>query len=78
MSDDRALKRLDEQLSRSGQAAEYQASVATTQAVDIIRGGVKVNALPESAYAVMNHRIMERRCGAFLLKNLLTSYTYLL
>ena len=29
----------------------------TTQAVDIIRGGVKVNALPESASAVVNHRI---------------------
>lgn len=30
---------------------------ATTQAVDIISGGVKINALPEKATAVINHRI---------------------
>lgn len=29
----------------------------TTQAVDVIEGGVKVNALPESAHAIVNHRI---------------------
>lgn len=29
----------------------------TTQAVDVIEGGVKVNALPESAHAIINHRI---------------------
>ncbi|KAI6112592.1 hypothetical protein F5141DRAFT_1291299 [Pisolithus sp. B1] len=31
--------------------------VGTTQAIDIIQGGVKVNALPEQAWAVVNHRI---------------------
>ncbi|KAJ7224388.1 hypothetical protein GGX14DRAFT_650082 [Mycena pura] len=31
--------------------------VGTTQAVDIIHGGVKSNALPEQAYALVNHRI---------------------
>ncbi|KAG7444330.1 carboxypeptidase S [Guyanagaster necrorhizus] len=31
----------------------------TTQAVDLIQGGVKVNALPEKAPAVINHRIAE-------------------
>ena len=31
--------------------------VRTTQAIDIIRGGVKTNALPEYAYAIINHRI---------------------
>ncbi|KIK51550.1 hypothetical protein GYMLUDRAFT_181309 [Collybiopsis luxurians FD-317 M1] len=31
--------------------------VGTTQAADIIHGGVKSNALPEQAYAVVNHRI---------------------
>ncbi|KAJ7108498.1 hypothetical protein C8R44DRAFT_802850 [Mycena epipterygia] len=31
--------------------------LSTTQAVDIIYGGVKVNALPEQATAVVNHRI---------------------
>ncbi|KAI6148311.1 hypothetical protein BKA82DRAFT_992035 [Pisolithus tinctorius] len=31
--------------------------VRTTQAIDIVQGGVKVNALPEQAWAVVNHRI---------------------
>ncbi len=31
----------------------------TTQAVDLINGGVKINALPEVAAAVVNHRIGE-------------------
>jgi Gly-Xaa carboxypeptidase len=29
----------------------------TSQAVDIVSGGVKINALPEKVYAVINHRI---------------------
>ncbi|KAJ7245719.1 hypothetical protein C8J57DRAFT_758520 [Mycena rebaudengoi] len=33
------------------------ARLSTTQAVDIVHGGVKVNALPEHAYAVINHRV---------------------
>lgn len=36
--------------------------VGTTQAIDLVHGGVKVNALPERAYAVVNHRVsVERR-----------------
>ncbi|KAL4243810.1 peptidase M20A family protein [Abortiporus biennis] len=35
------------------------AIMGTTQAVTIIQGGVKTNALPETAYAVINHRIAE-------------------
>ncbi|THU98459.1 carboxypeptidase S [Dendrothele bispora CBS 962.96] len=35
----------------------YRALVSTTQAVDIIHGGVKSNALPEEAWAVVNHRV---------------------
>ena len=35
----------------------FKALVGTTQAVDLIQGGVKTNALPESAWAVVNHRI---------------------
>ena len=31
--------------------------VTTTQAIDLIGGGVKSNALPELAWAVVNHRI---------------------
>lgn len=34
-----------------------KALVSTTQAFDVVRGGVKVNALPELASATMNHRI---------------------
>ncbi|KAJ7093466.1 hypothetical protein B0H15DRAFT_159098 [Mycena belliarum] len=35
----------------------FRAVVGTTQAVDIVHGGVKSNALPEQAVAVVNHRI---------------------
>ncbi|KAF7294427.1 Gly-X carboxypeptidase [Mycena kentingensis (nom. inval.)] len=35
----------------------FRALVGTTQAADIIHGGVKSNALPEQAYALVNHRI---------------------
>jgi Gly-Xaa carboxypeptidase len=38
-----------------------QALAGTTQAVDLIEGGVKVNALPERAAAVVNHRISTER-----------------
>ncbi|KAI1796621.1 carboxypeptidase S [Ganoderma leucocontextum] len=37
----------------------YDAVLRTTQAVDLISGGVKVNALPELAAAVVNHRIAQ-------------------
>lgn len=35
--------------------------VGTTQAIDLIQGGVKTNALPEQAWAVINHRIAVSR-----------------
>ncbi|GJE91059.1 carboxypeptidase S [Phanerochaete sordida] len=35
------------------------AQISTTQAVDLISGGVKVNALPELTTAIVNHRIAE-------------------
>ncbi|KAG5636676.1 hypothetical protein H0H81_007206 [Sphagnurus paluster] len=35
----------------------YKALVGTTQAIDVIQGGVKSNALPERAFAVVNRRI---------------------
>lgn len=38
---------------------KYEAILRTTQAVDLIHGGVKVNALPEKVSAVVNHRIAE-------------------
>ena len=36
---------------------EQRFGFQTTQAVDLISGGVKINALPEQASAVINHRI---------------------
>lgn len=39
----------------------FKALVQTTQAIDLIQGGVKTNALPESAWAVVNHRIATDR-----------------
>ncbi|CCM04782.1 uncharacterized protein FIBRA_06973 [Fibroporia radiculosa] len=35
----------------------FKALVSTTQAVDMVGGGVKSNALPENAMAIINHRI---------------------
>ncbi|KAF7797259.1 hypothetical protein EIP86_008452 [Pleurotus ostreatoroseus] len=56
MTDDDALLRLAALLQQN----ELFASLMTTsQAVDLIRGGVKINALPERAEAVVNHRIAE-------------------
>lgn len=36
---------------------QFKGLIETSQAFDIISGGVKANALPEDAYAVVNHRI---------------------
>ncbi|KAF8312643.1 Zn-dependent exopeptidase [Clavulina sp. PMI_390] len=56
LTSDTALKELERQLvTTSGAIAN--ALLTTTQAVDIVHGGVKVNALPETANAVVNHRI---------------------
>lgn len=40
-----------------GQGSPIRALMSTTQAADLISGGVKVNALPEVVTAVVNHRI---------------------
>ncbi|KAI9064102.1 carboxypeptidase S [Trametes sanguinea] len=53
---------------------EYEVLLRTTQAIDLVEGGVKVNALPERAAAIVNHRIVqessvaavETRLGALL------------
>ncbi|KAI0825612.1 hypothetical protein BC629DRAFT_1578335 [Irpex lacteus] len=52
---DKALAKLTQELVRVDPL--FKATAGTTQAVDIIRGGVKTNALPENAYVVVNHRI---------------------
>ncbi|KAH8093792.1 hypothetical protein BXZ70DRAFT_909148 [Cristinia sonorae] len=57
LTDDDALEKLGKQIGLVDPA--YKAMVETTQAVDLIVGGVKTNALPEGASAVVNHRIGE-------------------
>lgn len=58
-SSDRALQRVEDYL--FPREPVIKASVGTTQAVDLISGGVKTNALPEQATAVVNHRIAIER-----------------
>lgn len=52
-------QRLDEARKRVLDSIDFvtRSLLKTTQAEDVIRGGVKVNALPESAKASINHRI---------------------
>ena len=56
---DKALSKLSDQLSAS--LPQFKAIAGTTQAVDVIRGGVKTNALPENAHVIVNHRIASYR-----------------
>lgn len=58
---DAALERLRDTLLQL--FPEYEALLHTTQAVDLIQGGMKVNALPERAAAIINHRISDDRCA---------------
>ena len=58
-TDDDALLKLIEWL--DDVFPTFRPSVSTTQAVDIINGGVKSNALPEKSFAVVNHRIADYR-----------------
>ncbi|KAH9167378.1 hypothetical protein EDB89DRAFT_2125443 [Lactarius sanguifluus] len=51
---DRALRKLEAELIKD---QAYKSLIGTTQAIDLIQGGVKSNALPEEAWAVVNHRI---------------------
>ncbi|KAI0295384.1 carboxypeptidase S [Multifurca ochricompacta] len=51
---DRALRKLEAELIKE---KRYRALIGTTQAIDLVEGGVKTNALPEEAWAVVNHRI---------------------
>lgn len=51
---DKALKAAEKALFTD---VRFKALVGTTQAIDLVGGGVKANALPENAWAVVNHRI---------------------
>lgn len=64
---DRALKRVEELVFNNPNIGDgVRALSTTTQAIDLIQGGVKVNALPELATAVVNHRIAIERFGSYL------------
>ena len=39
----------------------FKALVMNTQAIDVVSGGVKSNALPENAWAIVNYRIATDR-----------------
>ena len=60
ISDDTALERLKHGLLELSPIIS-RAMLGTTQAADIIEGGVKVNSLPERAAVIVNHRIAEHR-----------------
>lgn len=45
----------------------FKTLIGTTQAVDVIRGGIKSNALPEQAWAIVNHRIATTRLAAVVI-----------
>ena len=60
-TNDESLRELSDELEVL--LSTFRPSVGTTQAVDIIHGGVKSNALPEQAYAIVNHRIADYRCA---------------
>lgn len=55
---DKALQQASELLAED---VGMRSLIGTTQAIDIISGGVKTNALPEQAYAIVNHRIATER-----------------
>ncbi|KAL7280577.1 hypothetical protein ACG7TL_005511 [Trametes sanguinea] len=52
---DRALAALEAELAKKDRL--FGALAGTTQAADVVRGGVKTNALPERAEVIVNHRI---------------------
>jgi Gly-Xaa carboxypeptidase len=54
----------------------YNALIGTTQAIDLVQGGVKSNALPEEAWAVINHRIATQRSVCFAYISLFTVLIY--
>ena len=55
MTNDRALHDVERVLFAS--SPYIKAIVSTTQAIDLISGGIKSNALPELSWAVVNNRI---------------------
>lgn len=58
---DKALKKVEQAVLRGELGRTYQGVIKTSQAVDLVEGGVKVNALPERASAIANYRISVER-----------------
>ncbi|KAI0056924.1 Zn-dependent exopeptidase [Artomyces pyxidatus] len=56
-TNDGALAQLQERLMKEDPTA--RALLGTTQAVDVVGGGIKINALPGSAWAMVDHRIAD-------------------
>jgi len=55
LKDKKAAQEVAEHLANTDISQRYL--LKTSQAVDLVNGGVKINALPEKVYAVVNHRI---------------------
>ncbi|KAG8871465.1 hypothetical protein FRB97_008660 [Tulasnella sp. 331] len=77
---DKALKMLEKIVlsDETEKGRQIRAILSTTQAVDIVAGGIKINALPEEAYALVNHRIStDSSVGALkaAITSLFTSFT---
>ena len=58
LTSDAALKELEKTILSD---SILRSTIGTTQATDLIRGGFKANALPENAWALVNHRIASQR-----------------
>jgi Gly-Xaa carboxypeptidase len=59
--DDKALEMVQKDILSGTNGRILKAILSTTQAVDIIEGGVKVNSLPMKATAIIDHRISTDR-----------------
>lgn len=56
-----ALKKLERLIDKD---PILKSAVGTTTAIDLVQGGVKANALPEQAWAVVDHRIATQRSAS--------------
>lgn len=55
---DKALRTVEDYFFKD---SAFRSLTGTTQAIDLIGGGVKTNALPEQAWAIVNHRVATER-----------------
>lgn len=58
LTSDVALGQLEELLTSQ---AVFKALIGTTQAITLVQGGIKINSLPEEAWAGINQRIATQR-----------------